>query len=92
MNTDSLLSRLYRLKEHLRRLARADIRLAPDGHRLSGDIHQEYEAARLQLNELIDQLLDGHPLNDLQQGFIASCKALVEDHKPAIRQLELAFL
>lgn len=83
---------LYRLSQRLRLLARADIRLAPDGHRLAGEIHQEYEAARLQLNEMIDQLQDGHLLNDLQQRHIAACKELVESYRPAIRQLELSFL
>lgn len=92
MNTESLLNRLYRLKERLRLLARADIRLSSDGHRLSGEIHQEVEAARLQLNEFIDQLQDGHLLNDLQRRHIAFCQELVETNRPLVRQLELAFL
>lgn len=82
---------LYRLSQRLRLLARFDVLIASDGRRLAGEVHQEIEAARSILNELIDQVLDGHPLGELQQRHVAYCKDLVEANRPAIQQLELEF-
>lgn len=84
-------STLYRLSQRLRLLARAGVLLSEDGRRLSGDIHQEIEVARAHLEDMLDQVLDGHPLGDLQQRHVTWCRQLVETNRPAIRQLELQF-
>jgi hypothetical protein len=80
---------LYRLSQRLRLLARTAVLVNDEGRRLSGDIHQEIEAARSHLDDMIDQVLDGHPLGDLQQRHVAWCRQLVEANRPAIQQLEL---
>jgi hypothetical protein len=82
---------LYRLSQRLRLLARAGVLLNEEGRRLSGDIHQEIEVARTHLEDMLDQVLDGHPLGDLQQRHISWCRQLVEANRPAVQQLELQF-
>ena len=81
--------KLYRLSQQLRLLARAGVTLAADGRKLHGEINQEIEAHRLQIEEFIDQLLDGQPLAPGQQAHVAWCQQLAQLNRPAIRQLEL---
>lgn len=81
--------KLYRLSQQLRLLARAGIQLTEDGRRLHGEINHEVETAREHLNAMIDQVMDGHPLGDLQRRHIAWCQELVNLNRPAIHQLEL---
>jgi len=81
--------KLYRLSQQLRLLARAGIALDQEGRKLHGEINAEVEAARLQIEEFIDQLLDGHPLGDLQKRHVQWCQELTQLNRPAIRQLEL---
>jgi hypothetical protein len=82
---------LYRLSQRLRLLARADLVLDQAGRRLRGELDAQIEANRLALEDLIDQVLDGHPLNGLQQAFVADLQALAASKRPLIRQLELEF-
>lgn len=81
--------KLYRLSQQLRLLARAGVTLSEDGRKLHGEIVQEIEAARAQLESMIDQIMDGHPLGTLQRRHIAWCQELAERNRPAIHQLEL---
>ncbi len=84
-------SYLYRLSQRLRLLAREGLDLAQDGRVLRGELHHEVELARHKLEQMLDQVLDGHPLGPLQQSHVAYCQQLVEANKPRIRQLELAY-
>lgn len=81
--------KLYRLSQQLRLLARAGIALTEDGRKLHGEINREIETARAQLEFMIDQVMDGHPLGDLQRQHITWCQELVNCNRPAIHQLEL---
>jgi hypothetical protein len=81
--------KLYRLSQQLRLLARAGIALDQEGRKLHGEINAEVEAARLQIEEFIDQLLDGHGLAPGQQAHVTWCQELAQLNRPAIRQLEL---
>lgn len=81
--------KLYRLSQQLRLLARAGITLTEDGRKLHGEISQEIEVAREHLNAMIDQIMDGHPLGELQRRHIAWCQELALLNQPAIHQLEL---
>lgn len=80
---------LYRLSQRLRLLARAGLVLDQAGHRLRGELDLAIEERRLALEDLIDQVLDGHPLNGMQEAFVADLQALAQAHRPTIRQLEL---
>jgi hypothetical protein len=80
---------LYRLSQRMRLLARAGVALDQEGRKLHGEINAEIEAARQYLNAMIDQVLDGHPLGDLQKRHVQWCQELVDLNRPAIRQLEL---
>lgn len=81
--------KLYRLSQQLRLLARAGVQLTEDGRRLHGEINAEVESARLQIEDFIDQLLDGQPLAPGQQAHVTWCQQLAQLNRPAIRQLEL---
>ena len=80
--------KLYRLSQQLRLLARHGIALSEDGRALHGEINAEIENARLVLEDMIDQLLDGHILGDLQRRHIDFCAEIARLNQPAIRQLE----
>ena len=80
---------LYRLSQQLRLLARSGVVLSEDGRKLHGEILQEVETARLQLEEIIDQLLDGHILGTLQRRHIDYCREIAACNRPLIHQLEL---
>lgn len=84
-------SQLYRLSQQLRLLAREGIRERGDGHAWAGELHFEVEAARTQLEEILDHLLDGHPLGELQQRHVRFCQELAERNRPRIRQLQMEF-
>jgi hypothetical protein len=81
--------KLYRLSQQLRLLARNGILLTEDGRALHGEINAEIENARLVLEDMIDQLLDGHILGDLQRRHVEFCQEIAQLNRPAIRQLEL---
>ena len=81
--------KLYRLSQQLRLLARNGILLTEDGRALHGEINAEIENARLVLEDIIDQLMDGHILGDLQRRHIEFCQEITQLNRPAIRQLEL---
>ncbi len=83
--------RLSRLLHRLGLLARRDIRLASDGRILSGAIDPELELLYHQVDEIHDQVLDGHPLNPYQQQFLAYCAELISRARDQVRQLELEF-
>jgi len=80
---------LYRLSQQLRLLARHGVLLTEDGRTLHGEINAEVENARLVLEDMIDQLMDGHILGDLQRRHIEFCQELAQLNRLAIRQLEL---
>jgi hypothetical protein len=80
---------LYRLSQQLRLLARSTVVLTEDGRKLHGEINAEVENARLHLEEMIDQLMDGQILGDLQRRHVDFCRELVRLNRPAIHQLEL---
>lgn len=80
---------LYRLSQQLRLLARSGVVLTEDGRKLHGEILQEVETARLHLEEMIDQLMDGHILGDLQRRHVDYCREIAVRNRPLIHQLEL---
>lgn len=72
---------LHRLSQQLRLLARVQ----------DGAINPAIEQPREQLNELLDQVLDGYRLNDLQLRHIRWCEDLIRLNQPAVKQLELTW-
>lgn len=80
---------LSRLSKRMRALALAPVLLDEEGRRLTEEARLEIETARAHLNDMLDQVLDGHPLGELQQRHIAWCRQLVDSHHPAEQQLEL---
>ena len=83
-------AQLWRLQNQLRLLARRDVVCAPCGRRLDGTVRRQLEAARLAVSEMTDQVMDGHPLNDLQVRYLKrTADRLQRWLRPTIRQLEL---
>ena len=83
-------SQLYLLQNRLRLLARADVVVDSNGDYVSGRIRPRFEAARLAVSELEDQVLDGHPLNELQLRWVSRLANRTQRWlRPVIRQLEL---
>ena len=75
----------------LRLLARANCTCDDNGTLISGAIIPDIEQLRIQISELIDQLLDGHPLSDLQKRVIERGIAVIDFNRPIVKQLELQF-
>lgn len=83
--------RLSRLMHRLGLLARKDVQLSSDGRVLSGAIDPELELLYRQVDEIHDQVLDGHPLNHYQRQFLAYCQELIDGAREQVRQLELQY-
>lgn len=83
--------RLSRLLRQLGLLARRDIVMASNGRILRGAIDAEVELLYVQVDEIHDQVLDGHPLNSLQVKFLEYCQQVIAEHRPIVRQLEAEF-
>lgn len=83
--------RLSRLLHRLGLLARRDIELGHDGRVLRGAIDPELELLYRQVDQIHDQVLDGHPLNRYQEQFLCYCSELVAAAREQVRQLELQF-
>ena len=72
---------MYRLSQQLRLLARVT----------DNQVNDAIEQPRQQLNDLIDQAMDGYQLNGLQLRHIKWCEELVQRNKPLVKQLELTW-
>lgn len=83
--------RLSRLLHRLGLLARRDVQLSSDGRILAGAIDPEVELLYVQVDQIHDQVLDGHPLNAPQTKFLAYCQELIDSCRDQVRQLELEF-
>jgi len=83
--------KLSRLLRQLGLLARRDVVVAQDGRILSGAIDPEVELLYCQVDQIHDQVLDGHPLNPLQVNFLQYCMDVIQQQRPIIRQLEAEF-
>jgi len=83
-------SQLYLLQNRLRLLARADVVVDSNGDYLAGRIRPHFEAARLAVSNLEDQVLDGRPLTPAQKQRVRRLGNRI--HRwlwPLVRQLEL---
>ena len=83
---------LYAVNQKLRLLARRHIKEDSYGTILRGQIDQRIERVRQAVLALLDQELDGHPLNGLQLNFVRRCERITQRFQPQVRQLELAYL
>jgi hypothetical protein len=86
-------SQLYLLQNRLRLLARADVIVDANGDYVAGRIRPHFEAARLLVSNLGDQVLDGQPLTPLQTQLVRRLGNRI--HRwlwPLVRQLELETL
>lgn len=81
---------LFLLNSRLRLLARRNVLTDDSGTLVRGSVDQRLERIRLSILELLDQELDGLPLNDLQVRYVRRVERIIHRFRPRVRQLELA--